>query len=188
MLVLAALLSLAAPGSAAPAVPEAPAALVDRFIAALPPDPPRTSADILGKQQIARLEALNPGREAALHTILDRFVACETPVVYAATIRMLRKIAASFGERRLAKLTLFYEKKEQVRFERLGSADARGEKLSAADRAELKRMLTDYPLMDWFDAMGHMKEIAMEDQAFLAAVTRCSLQKKRELADAGLRV
>lgn len=188
MLVLAALLSLATPGSGAPQVAVAPAALVDRFIAALPREAERTTADVLGKQQIAMLEALNPGREAELHKILDRLVACQRPAIHAATIRVVRKLAASLGEERLAKLTLFYEK-EQVPFGRLASALDRGETLSAPDRAEFERMLATYPLQDWLDAMSRAHEFAMtEDQDVFDAITKCSLQKDRDMADAGLRL
>jgi hypothetical protein len=185
MHLVALLLSIAAPAPAAAAAPSA--ALLDRFMAALPAEKPAEAADILGKDEVARLETLNPGRGVDLRRVLADFAACERPIVRAATMRMLRTAATRLGEAKVTQLTLFYERHEEVKFERLATAGEKAGTLGAADQAEFDRMMKDYPLRDWLQALSRLQDEAVRDEAFVAALNRCSQKKKDAMAAAKLR-
>lgn len=136
------------------------------------PNPPAT-------EEISRLEALNPGKSAAIRPILEAYGTCAAAESKARAIALIRKVARTLGEARLLRLTEFYEGRDFVAFESFGARLSKGEELPAADKAEFERLLAAYPLSDFRDAM---MRVAVEDAANLGAsdkFAKCDLARKQ---------
>lgn len=175
-IILSSLLALCAAPVLAQSAPPSEA-LVDRFMAALPP-PDRSAAPTPSAEEMSRLEALNPGKSAEIRPILEAYEACAAAESKTQAVALVRDVARALGETRLLRLTEFYEGPDFVAFEALGARLSKGEELPAADKAEFERLFSAYPLNDFNDTM---MRVAQSDAA-ISGVTerfaRCSAARK----------
>ena len=184
----AALLGLfAVPASAqAPSAP-APDALVDRLVRVLPHQEEFAVEPQVDAQDLARLTALNPGREQEIRAILLAHATCSSPFLKDATMRALRGVARNFGAEKLGRLIAFYEGPDGKTFERIAVAADKGQAPSAADEKEVARIMAAYPLADWAKEVSGSGRLMQDDQAFLQGITRCATEQEAALARAKLK-
>ena len=182
-----ALLAAASPARAQPPAETASEALIDQFVRALPHQEELEVHPAVDPRELARLAAINPGRESALRPILMAHATCTASPQKAATIRLIRVIARDLGPAKLARLIAFYQGPDYATFERL-SATADGRQTPPqADRKEIERIMAAYPLADWIGGMGRAAGRLLDDSEFLDATTRCDAARDAALAQAKLR-
>lgn len=176
----------AAPLRAAQAAPSE--ALIDRFIAALPHQEELTrTEDKIDPAELARLAALNPGKEAQVRAVLQADLACTGPAVTAGTLRVLRMVARNLGEVRLRKLIGFYQGPDYSAFETLATRMEGKASPSPADSAAMARMMETYPLQAFHDQMSRAGEMFAADKAFMDAAVACASKRMKALEAAGLK-
>jgi hypothetical protein len=183
--ILSALLALCASPSLAQGAPPSEA-LVDRFMAALPPDR-RALPTAPSAEEVERLEALNPGKSAEIRPILEAYQACAAAESKTQALALLRDVARALGEAKLLRLTSFYEGPDYLAFAALGDRISKGADVSAAEKAEFERLVAEYPLNDFRDTM---MKVAMDDAAKLGAsekFAKCSAASKQAFDRNGLR-
>jgi hypothetical protein len=181
-------LALLQPGAIAQPAP-ANEALVEQLLAVLP------DRDLITHQsvpppapaEVSRLNGLNPGHEADVMEVLNGWQTCVAPAVNAALARVFRRIVAALGEAKTRRMIEFYRGPDLQSFTVLGTRQEHGEALSAVEQRTLQRIFAAYPVEEFAAQIGNLQQMAMRDDAFLAAVTRCSLDKQAELARRGLR-
>src|SRR4051794_3101644 len=102
---------LAAAPVSAPAQTAAPVseAMVDRLIRALPHQEEFKIVPKFDEQQLARLQALNPGHDQDIRSILMAHATCMAHPTEEATMRALRAVARNLGAEKLGRLIAFYE-------------------------------------------------------------------------------
>ncbi|HEY0324609.1 MAG TPA: hypothetical protein VGC46_01350 [Allosphingosinicella sp.] len=173
---ITALLSLAQ--AEAPPSPD----LVERFIAALPE--PRRPLNEVDPAALARLVELNPGREAHLRAILQAHAGCTAPLMRGSTDRMLHHVAGRLGAANLEALIRFYQGPDLARF---GTLAEKRDK-TTEETAEFERLMRDYPMEAFMDAMQSATASAMfDDESFFVAMNACDRQQSEALARFNLR-
>lgn len=176
----------AAPSRADQAAPSE--ALIDRFIAALPHQEELTKTeDKIDPAELARLAALNPGKEAQVRAVLQANLACTGPAITAGTLRVLRTVARNLGEVRLRKLIAFYQSPDYAAFETLATQMEGKANPSSADSAAMARIMGTYPLQAFHDQMGQAGQLFMADKAFMDAAVACASKRMKALEAAGLK-
>jgi hypothetical protein len=175
-----------APPAAETSVPPASEALVDRFMTAIPASA-QGPADNRGADpiQLELLAEINPGRIEEIRPILEAEAACEGPLRREMNGRMLRGVAAGLGEEKLGRLVRFYEGDDYHLFERLGREESGT--LSESERAELERLLTDYPIEEYAQAISASFPAMFDDPA-MEPLIRCGLDRARAFERKGLRL
>lgn len=188
MKLLAALLIALQAQPASAQAPDAPsAALVERFIAALPDREALAAAGAeLDSTELARLSALNPGREAQLRAILRRNAGCTGPVIAAGSLRVFRTIAGNLGEDGVRRLIAFYEGPDYAAFAALAARMKDAPKPEAKDKAALDRLMRAYPLDALNAQLGQAGQVFAADQEFIGAVTKCVNEQRDAMTAAGL--
>jgi len=187
---LLSLLALAPP-TPAPPQPAAPAAVpVDEarfrhFIRVLPDSPDSASAPPAPDPlEAARLAKLNPGRERDILALLRTDAECSAPLGRDSVLRMMRRVADRLGPEKLDRMIAFYEGADLKAFDRIGAA---GGARSAADQAELDRILSAYPLRDFAAAMEEGGKAMWDDAELMAASMKCSEARDAAFRKAKLR-
>jgi hypothetical protein len=165
-----------------------PEALVDRLLALLPDANQLNNAAVPPPEpaEVSRLNALNPGHEAEIMTALPASQACLSPLVHDALIRRMRQLIRDLGTTKVNRLIEFYQSAD---FRTLAAIDARqtgGGSLTEADRREAARIIAAYPITEFVGRLQD-REFAVQDQAFIAGATRCSLAKRDAFQQHGLR-
>lgn len=163
-------------------------ALIDRFIAVLPDQEEisRGGSEI-DPAELARLSALNPGKEPKVRSILQANLACSGPAVTAATLRMLRTIGRNLGEARLRKLVGFYEGPDYTAFGALVARMEGNPTPAAADRGAMAKLMEAYPLQAFYDQISRAEEMFMADQVFTDSAMKCASAQMEALDAAGLK-
>jgi len=185
--VFVALLATFSSAQAQPPAEPASEALIDRFVRALPHQEEFEVHPEVDPRQLARLSAINPGKESTLRPILLAHAACTTPPQKAATMRLIRAIARDLGPAKLERLIAFYQGPDSATFERLSAAADDRQTPPEADRKELERIMAAYPLADWVQAMGSSARRLLDDSDFLGAISRCDAARDAALAQAKLK-
>jgi hypothetical protein len=183
--IAAALLAFSPQAEAQPGPAPASDALVETLLSVLPDRAQLGKIGDPDPAEVEALNALNPGREAQVRTILADFETCIAPAYGEGIRRMIRSAARSLGEAGLKRLIEFYRNDPAVMgplFERL-----RGPAPSAADKAEEARLIAAYPLREYAQAFERAKAEAAGDQLFLAAATRCLDARDSAILEAGLK-
>jgi hypothetical protein len=182
--------ALAQPASA-PAQPAQAApseALIDRFMAVLPDRDVLNAVDTeVDPEELAKLVALNPGKEAQVRTVLQANLACNGPAIRAGTVRMLRSVARNLGQDQLQKLVSFYEGPGYPAFNALAARMEGQEKPSAADESALAKLMAAYPLQAYHDGLSRAEAIIAADQGFMTAAMKCASEQMEALDKAGLK-
>ena len=172
---LAALLSVTQ--AEAPPSPE----LVDRFIASLP-DRQRVM-DEIDPAEMERFARLNPGRESDLRPILQAHATCLLPSTQASTDRMLRQVAARLGVANVEALIRFYQGPDLARF---GALAEKTDK-NPAESAEFERLIGDYPVEAFMEAVHAEGARLFQEESFFTAWAACDARRTEALARANLR-
>jgi hypothetical protein len=185
-LLAASLFLLAAPAGAQAPAGEVPEALVDQFFAALPHPDEWKAHTGPNPTEVARIAALNPGREAEVRALLTDHARCFDPVAEAATRRGLRTIARRLGPDKLRQLIALYGSEEFRRFDSLGTRKEKGETISPAEEKEGERFLADHPVAIEFalavqngGSILTSDEVFMKDAQACAEVTRAAFDKAK---------
>lgn len=162
-------------------------ALMDRFIAALP-DPRRGQVPPADPEEVARLEALNPGQSDAIRAVLDEGQHCLAPEVEAASLRAIRVIAERLGAAKVEQLIQFYQGEDARTLRALGDRTDRGETLSGEENARMMRILAAHPeAVEFGRAMQNSGQILTDDRVFMEGARRCAINKRNALQQRGLR-
>ncbi len=187
----ACLASLAAPTSAQtqtqPAPAPTPDALIDQLVRVLPHQGEFDIQPRFDPQDLARLAALNPGREPEIRTILMAHATCSNPFLKDATRRAIRGIARELGAAKVGQLIAFYQGPDEKIFERISDAADKGQQPSAADEKEVERIMAAYPLMEWTRGVNGAARLFTDDQSFMQGITRCATEKQAALSRAKLK-
>jgi hypothetical protein len=179
---------VAAPVLAQTAPGEAPEALVDQFIAALPHPEEWAAHTDPDPREVARIGALNPGREAEVRAILAEHGRCFGPIAEAATRRALRTIARRLGADKLRQLIALYASAEFRRFDALSARQAKGETVSLAEERDAERFLADHPVaIEFAHAVQNAGSILTADEVFMTGLQGCAATTHAALDKAGLR-
>jgi hypothetical protein len=187
ILFAAAALPSAAAAQTAPAAPSE--AQVARFIAALPDSDSLTAgSDAINPELLAQIQRANPGRETEAREVVAAHGRCTQRFVVGATERMFVRIAHRLGAARVEALIRFYGGPEFAPFSRIGDKMKRDEALTAAEQAELARIMSAYPLNEFFEAMEALTPTMAQDAAFIEGVTGCAGVTRAELGRRGLRL
>jgi hypothetical protein len=165
-----ALLFAAIAAAPPPAVDEA---RFQHFLKVLPDakERPRTGVD---PAEVARLAKRNPGREKAIEAILADDARCTAPAREVAMLRMARATADRLGPERLDRMIAFYEGPDFARFAALGPDRPADKPLSAAEKAELDRLVAAYPLREFAEAMQASGDGLFTDPAVGGAFAKCA--------------
>lgn len=171
-----------------PAPPAPSEALVERFLAVLPDREQLSAVDTeIDAAELARLVALNPGKEAQLRPILQANLACTAPAISAGTLRMLRTVGRNLGAEKLQKLVAFYEGPDYAAFGTLAARMDGNADPTAADKAALAKYMETYPLQAFLDQMNRAGETIAADQVFMTAAMKCASEQVEALTAAGLK-
>ena len=175
------------PASSGPATPGVTDLLYAEFLAALPhPEDwdPGTEPD---PGSLARLGALNPGREAEVRSILSDQARCLAPALVPATRRMLRAVADRLGPDKVRTLIGFYRSDEFRRFDAIDMARRKQGSVTPAQEAALERFAQANPVaIEFAQAVQRSAAFAAEDQAFMREAQRCAALRSEALARAKL--
>ncbi|MGQ0589641.1 MAG: hypothetical protein ACT4N8_08940 [Sphingosinicella sp.] len=162
-------------------------AIIDRFTAAFP-DRDQLSAPRTTREELDRLTRLNPDRGDEVEAILRAYGQCLFPAAQSATLAMFREVARELGTARLNRLIRFYEGEDYRTFASIYIRHQAGEAISAADNAILARIVTDYPLMDFYQIFEPATRRMRESETYRPVLVRCSNELAAELAAQGLRI
>ena len=186
-MLLGVLLALQVPsGASVPPVEPAEEALVDRFMAAIPPE--RNSArEEFEAQVLAAFEAANPGREAEVRRLIEAEAACVAPLEAELSRATLREVARGLGDDTLARLIAFYESADFDRMEALGRRAEGGAALSEGERADLSAIMIRYPLEAFNQAMLAHSADLIGGHPLFEKMTICHTRRVRAMEEAGLR-
>jgi len=184
LLVLAALAAQPAAAHAAPP-PPVDEARFQHFLKVLPDakESPPAGAD---PAELAGLARRNPGREKEIEAILAADARCTAPARQAATLRMARATADRLGRERLDRMIAFYEGPDFARFAALGPDRPADKPLSAAEKAELDRIVAAYPLREFAEALRAGSDSLFTDAAIGAVFARCADARMAAFARAKL--
>ncbi|HEX8466467.1 MAG TPA: hypothetical protein VF620_01530 [Allosphingosinicella sp.] len=185
----AALLGLQAQPALAQAPEAAPSeALVERFIAALP-DRDAFSAENqeIDPGELARLAALNPGKEAQVRSVLKANLDCTGPAITAGSLRMLRTVARNLGDAKVRKLISFYGGPDYAAFGALAARMEGKATPSAEDSAAMAKYMGAYPLQAFHEQLSRAEEIIAADPGFMSAAMKCASEQIAGLEAAGLK-
>jgi len=190
--VLAALFFAAATAAQVPppAQPPAPVseALLDEFLAALPHQEEWKMGTDPDAQELARIGALNPGREKDVRAVLTESARCTNPAVEAATRRALRVVGTKLGAEKLRRLIAFFRSDDLRRFDAIDAQLQKGAKLSAAQEEDANRIAAAHPeAAEFGTAVQASGDIVAKDQVFLREVGRCGGEQAAALARANLK-
>lgn len=175
-----------APAKAASAAPTE--ALIDRFLAVLPDRDQMTAVSTeIDAEELARLAALNPGKEAQLRPILQADLACTEPAVIAGTTRALRTVARDLGAEKLQKLVAFYEGPAYSELAALVARMEGAAEPSEADGAALAKLMEAYPVEAFAERMNRVQDILVADSGFMSATMACAEKQVEALTAAGLK-
>jgi hypothetical protein len=165
------LLLLAAIAAAAPAPVDE--ARFQHFLKVLPDakERPRTGVD---PAEIVRLAKRNPGRAKEIEAILVADARCTAPGREAALLRMARATADRLGPEHLDRMIAFYEGPDFVRFAALGPDRPADKPLSAAEQAELDRLVAAYPLREFAEAMQASGDGLFTDPSVGGVFAKCA--------------
>ena len=119
--------------------------------------------------------------------VLNGWQTCVAPAVDAAMARAFRRIVGALGAVKTRRMIEFYSGADFPRFAALGTRQEHGERLSAVEQQTLERIFAAYPIEEFAGQLANLQQVALQDDAFVAAVTRCSLNKQAELTRRGLR-
>lgn len=169
-----------------PDVAVAPAAdaLVERFMAVVPPNAQPTDApdpDIL-----ASLEAANPGREAEVRRLLEAEAACVAPFQAELSRATLREIARSLGDETLGRLIAFYESDDFRRLTGLVEREGGEAALSDGERADLEAVMSRYPLEAFSQAVTTRSMDLFAGHPLFDKMTICHAIRVRAMEEARL--
>ncbi|HEX8307148.1 MAG TPA: hypothetical protein VF645_01860 [Allosphingosinicella sp.] len=162
-------------------------ALVDRFIAVLPDRDSMAPPAEIDPAELARLAALNPGKEAQVRSVLKSNLACTGPAITAGSRRMLGTIARNLGEARVRKLIGFYAGPDYAAFGALAERMGASAKPSAEDSAAMAKYMGTYPLQAFHEQLSRAEEIVAADPGFMSAAVRCASEQIEALEAAGLK-
>jgi hypothetical protein len=185
--IAAAALLLSQPASAQAPQAAPSAALVDQFIAALPDRDEISAPGEIDPAELARLAALNPGKEAQVRTVLKANLACTGPATTAGSRRMLATIARNLGESKVRKLIAFYGGPAYAAFGALAARMGAVEKPSAEDSAAMAKLMGTYPLQAFHEQLSRAEEIISADPGFMSDAMECASQQVEALEAAGLK-
>lgn len=185
----AALFALAPPAFAQAPEAAPSEALIDRFIAALPDRGDTFSAEKqeIDPAELARLAALNPGKEAKVRSILVSNLACTAPEVEAGSLRMLRTVARNLGAARVEKLVSFYAGPDYAALGALAARMQGKAKPSAEDSAAMAKLMGTYPLQAFHQQLDRAGEIMAADPGFMTGAMKCAAEQVDALTAAGLK-
>jgi hypothetical protein len=148
--------------------------LVERFLAVLPEaNSLRTVDRSADPAELARLVALNPGKDNQVRLILEEHAACSSAANNRLSERLLRNVARDLGPAKLQKMIDFYQGPDIARADLLFGRLERGETLSDAEQGEADRIIARYPLEDFTRQMGSLQLSALTDTDFAAEVSTC---------------
>ncbi|HEX8574317.1 MAG TPA: hypothetical protein VF759_16365 [Allosphingosinicella sp.] len=183
------LLALAAPPAFAQAEEAPPSeALVDRLLAVLPDSGELSDVGLeVNEGELSGLVELNPGKEAQVRAILQANLPCSRKAATALTERMLRTIARSLGEAKLARLVAFYEGPDYAAFTALAARMNDSAAPTAEDKAAMAKLMEAYPLQAYHDALGRSGEVIEADEHFMEEATKCASEQMAALEAAGLK-
>jgi hypothetical protein len=163
-------------------------ALIERFIAALPDqDAFSAGAQQVDPAELARLAALNPGKEAQVGAILKSNLACTGPAIASGSRRMLATIARNLGGARVEKLISFYGGPDYAAFGALAARMEGQPKPGAADSAAMAKYMETYPLQAFHDQLGRAGEIIAADPGFMESAMKCASEQVEAMEKAGLK-
>ena len=168
-----------------PVPAEAPSpALVERFMAAIPDAQRLSQVDgTADPAELARLSRLNPGKAEAIRPVLEAYAACSSPINNAISEAGLRFAAQQLGRAKLEQLIRFYEGEDFRRLAALTPRLEAGQTPTAADQAELERILAAYPLAEFNTILTvGMPEFFASQTDRIAALDRCTEAKDAALA------
>ena len=161
--------------------------LMDRLVAALP-DRQTAQVPPVEPEEVARLEALNPGQVDAVRAVLEENQRCRGSEIEAATLRVLRVIADRLGAAKVERLIQFYQSEDARTLRTLGDRAHGGEALSGEENAQMMRILAAHPeVVEFAQATQNSGELFMNDRIFVAGATRCAQDRRNALRQRGLR-
>ncbi|MBV9929597.1 MAG: hypothetical protein JO013_01475 [Alphaproteobacteria bacterium] len=183
-LILAALLA-AAPALSQPAVADS---LLDELLSSLPHQEEWGTEAKANPAEIARIGALNPGREQDVTPILAAHARCIAGVVAATTRRTLRIAGRGLGAEKVRELIAFYRSDEARRLDAIEALAQKGEASTPAQEEEMRRIMAAHPVLTEFaTAIQGSGRIVGEDKFFLPAAERCNEARAGAFAKAALR-
>jgi hypothetical protein len=177
----------AQPANAQQAQARANEELIEHFLSVLPDANALDAPPAADELEIERLVALNPGRADQIRPILLAYAECMAPTIRGTTFNLLRNAARSLGEAKLSRLIDFYEGSDYRTFSNLSDRNDRGERLTDAEFETMGRIMASYPLTELYQAMQASGTAMQQDQDFVTAATRCSMQKRAALIRVRLR-
>jgi hypothetical protein len=163
-------------------------ALIDRFIAVLPDrDAFGAEKQEIDPAELARLVALNPGKEAQVRSVLKANLGCTGPAIEAGSLRMLRTVARNLGDSRLRKLVGFYGGPDYAAFGALAARMGVKPTPSAEDSAAMAKLMGTYPLQAFHEQLSRAEEIISADPGFMSAAMKCASEQVEALEKTGLK-
>jgi len=176
------------PETDAPQVPPASEALVDRFIAVIPDAHQVENAQWdIDAEQLTRLTELNPERSGDIEAVSQAYRDCTSPIARAVTMRLLRDAARGLGEEKLERLVAFYQSTDFTTFKAISERGEAGAEVSDADMAEVLRITSDYPVMDFVESTSRAQAALFQDEALVGTILRCEEEMRSALASRDLR-
>lgn len=182
--------ALLAAAAFAPQTNVAPAseANIDAFVKVLPPS--EGGHDKLDDSEVEaqkQLLNLNPGRETKVREIVAAHRQCMKPLENNTITEMVRQTARAIGNDRLQLMTEFFRKGEDHKLEPLLAKRQSGTTLSAAEEAELNRLVATYPLVDYGEASKAVREDLYGDPQLLKGIQSCDEEMLKAVKAAGIK-
>jgi hypothetical protein len=162
-------------------------ALVDRLIEAFPDGDEVDAVDrTADPAEMARLEAVNPGRAEDIRPVLEGYAACESAMRITMTRRGMSRIVARMGAAKVERLIAFYRGEDLGRFEALSRRLAQGEPLSGEAQADHDRIAAAYPIYEFAELMQADLPASMLDGLAFDELSRCVDEKAAALERIGV--
>ena len=170
-----------------------PDGAIDRLVAVLPDRDRLDNATPrpVNPATVTQLNSLNPGREAEVMALLQATEVCLVPVFRQALRRSARLVIAGLGGHDVERMIAFYQGPDFRILETINARIRAGAQLSNLQRREFTRILAAYPVRQFTAAMHDenvLQAAMMQDDAFLAGITRCAMARNEAFEQHGLRV
>jgi hypothetical protein len=138
-------------------------------------------------EDLARLQALNPGRTDEVRHLLETQSRCEASVLLASTRDAMREVGRRLGRAKIELLIQFYSGPDYVALTAINERSDAGEAPSDADIATIDRIMRDYPLMEMAEIVTSLGLWTPGEPNLLERFERCLTDRNAGFERAGLR-
>jgi hypothetical protein len=163
-------------------------AQIERLLEALPYSEQLRDSDAApDPEELARLQALNPGRHETVRQLLETQRRCEVTIQLASTRAAFQEVGRRLGRTKVDRLIQFYSGPDFHTLTAIDERSDRGEGRTEPDLATIARIMRDYPLMEMAELIQSPEVVAAGGPNMFERFEGCLLERNAAFDQTGLR-